>query len=426
TLVLLDDRFREALPLVFDFLGVPDPERPLPRMDSDARQRQLIAFVRELGHARSAREPAVILIDDLHWIDPASDALLGRLLDAVGGTRTLVLLNFRPEYQGEWVWRPDYHRVALRPLGHEATEDLLAALLGTDPSLAALRARVGERAGGHPVLLEELGQSLVEGGQLAGTPGAYRWVGGTADPTIPATVQSVLAARIDRLPEPAKAVLQAAAVIGREFTEPVLRRVLEGTAEALAGALGTLTRAELILEQALYPEAAYAFRHPLTHEVAYRSQLTERRRRVHARVAEALADVGAGSLDERSALLAHHWEEAGDALHALRWHARAGEWLGARAAVEAMRPLPAARRVLPEAPESPETLGLGTTACLWALNLQWRVGLSEDEVADVFKEGMSLAERSGDLGTRARLLDSYGVAISVAGRYREGLAHVEE
>jgi adenylate cyclase len=427
TLVLLDDRFREALPLVFDFLGVPDPERPLPRMDPDARQRQLVGLVGEIAHARSAREPAVILIDDLHWIDLASDALLGRLIDAVGGTRTLVLLNFRPEYQGEWVWRPDYHRVALRPLGHEAIEELLTALLGTDPSLAAVRARVGERAGGNPFFAEELVQSLVESGQLAGTPGAYRWVGGAADPTIPATVQSVLAARVDRLPDAAKAVLQAAAVIGREFTEPVLRRIVEGTAEALAGALATLTRAELVLEQALYPEAAYAFKHPLTHEVAYRSQLTERRRRVHARVAAALADLRAGSLDERSALLAHHWEEAGDALQALRWHARAGEWLGTRAPVEAMRHWQAVRRLLLEVPESPETLDLGTTACLWVLNLQWRVGLSEEEVAHAFAEGKALAERSGDLVARTRLLETYGIAIAmVAGRYREGLAHIEE
>src|SRR5262245_14516533 len=427
TLVLLDDRFREALPLVFDFLGVPDPERPLPRMDPDARQRQLVGLVGEIAHARSAREPAVILIDDLHWIDPASDALLGHLLDAVGGTRTLVLLNFRPEYQGEWVWRPDYHRVALRPLGHEATEELLTALLGTDPSLAAVRARIGERAGGNPFFSEELVQSLVEAGPLAGTPGAYRWAGGTADPTIPATVQAVLAARIDRLPEAAKAVLQTAAVIGREFTEPVLRRVVEGPAEALAGALAALTRCELVFEQALYPEAAYAFKHPLTHEVAYRSQLAERRRRVHARVAEALADLGAGSLDERSALLAHHWEEAGDALQALRWHARAGEWLGTRAPVEAMRHWQAVRRLLPEAPESPETLDLGTTACLWVLNLQWRVGLSEQEVAQAFAEGTALAKRSGDLVARTRLLETYGIAIAlVAGRYREGLTHIEE
>ncbi len=424
TLVLLDDRFREALPLVFDFLGVPDPERPLPRMEPEARQRQLVGFVSELSRARSAREPAVILIDDLHWIDPASDALLARLLDGVGGTRTLMLLNFRPEYQAEWMRRADYQQVALRPLGREASEELLTALLGSDGSLARLRARIAERAGGNPFFVEELVQSLVEGGLLTGEAGAYRWSGGAGEPAIPATVQNVLAARIDRLPEDAKAVLQTAAVIGREFAEPVLRRAVEEPTEQLSGALATLTRAELVLEQAPYPDALYAFKHPLTHEVAYGSQLTERRRRVHARVAEALAEVAAGSPDERSAMVAHHWEEAGDALQALRWHARAGEWLGMRAPVEAMRHWQAVRRLLPEVPESPETLGLGTAACL---NLQWRAGLSEEEVAQAFAEGKALAERSGDLSARARLLNFYGIAISiVGGRYREGLAHVEE
>jgi class 3 adenylate cyclase/tetratricopeptide (TPR) repeat protein len=427
TLVLLDDRFREALPLVFDFLGVPDPERPLPRMEPEARQRQLVGFVSELIRARSAREPAAILIDDLHWIDPASDALLARVLEGVAGTRTLVLLNFRPEYQAEWMRRADYQQVALRPLGREASEELLTALLGGDPSLVPLRARIAERAGGNPFFVEELVQSLVEGGELAGEAGAYRWAGGAGDPAIPATVQNVLAARIDRLLEAAKAVLQTAAVIGREFAEPLLRRVVEEPAEVLAGALATLTRAELVLEQALYPEAVYAFKHPLTHEVAYRSQLTERRQRVHARVAEALAEVGAGSLDERSPLLAHHWEEAGDALQALRWHARAGEWLGTRAPVEAMRHWQAVRRLLPEVSESPQALGLGTAACHWVLNLQWRAGLSEEEVEQAFAEGKALAERSGDLAARARLLFAYGSAISIgAGRYREGLAHVEE
>jgi class 3 adenylate cyclase/tetratricopeptide (TPR) repeat protein len=428
TLVLLDERFGEVLPLVFDFLGVPDPERPLPHLDPDARQRQLIGFVSELGRARSAREPAVILIDDLHWIDPASDAILARVLDGIGGTRTLVLLNFRPEYQAEWMRRADYQQVALRPLAPEAITELVTSLLGDDRSLVSIRGRITARAGGNPFFAEELVQSLVETGALAGARGGYRWTGSAEDTAIPATVHGLLAARIDGLPEAAKGVLQTAAVIGREFTEPVLRRVEDDLVAAeLAGTLATLTRAELILEQALYPEAVYAFKHPLTHEVAYRGQLAERRRRVHARVAEALAGLGAGSLDERSALVAHHWEEAGDALQAIRWHARAGEWLGLREPVEAMRHWQAIRRLRSDIPESPETLELGARACLWALNLQWRVGLSEDEVARAFAEGRELAERGGDLGARARLLDTYGLAISIVGaRYREGVAHVEE
>jgi class 3 adenylate cyclase/tetratricopeptide (TPR) repeat protein len=428
TLVLLDDRFREVLPLVFDFLAVPDPERPLPRMDPDARQRQLVDFVSELGRARSAREPAVILVDDLHWIDPASDALLARVLEGVGGTRTLVLVNHRPEYRAEWMQAAGYQQIELPPLGRDATDELLTGLLGDDPQLGPARARIGERAGGNPFFVEEPVRSLVDGGQLAGAPGAYRWLGGSADPTIPATVQGVIAARIDRLPEAAKSLLQTAAVIGRGFSEAVLRRVVDEPIDGgLADALATLTRAELVFARALYPEALYTFAHPLTHEVAYRSQLTERRRRVHARVAESLARLEPSTLTERSALLAHHWERAGDALQALRWHARAGDWLGAREPMEAMRHWQAVRRLVRDVPETTETLDLGTSACLWTLNLEWRVGLSEKEIAQTFSEGTAMAERRGDLAARVRLLETHGLAISmVAARYREGLALTEE
>src|SRR5204862_2804776 len=131
------------------------------------------------------------------------------------------------------------------------------------------------------------------------------------------------AARIDRLGEREKLVLQTAAVIGREFTEPVLRRVSDLPETDLAAVLAKLTSAEFIYEQALYPQAEYAFKHPLTQEVVYRSQLGERRSRTHAAVARAIAELYPEQLEERAALLAHHWEEAGDALEAARWHRRA-------------------------------------------------------------------------------------------------------
>src|SRR5207249_9119585 len=146
---------------------------------------------------------------------------------------------------------------------------------------------------------------------------------------VPATVQAVLAARIDRLPEREKEVLQAAAVIGKEFAEPVIRRVSEFSQADVAAALRTLALAEFIYEATAHPEGGYAFKHPLTHEVAYRSQLGERRARIHAAVARALAALHPDKLDERAALLAYHWEAAGDALEAARWNRRAAEWVRA-------------------------------------------------------------------------------------------------
>ena len=145
---------------------------------------------------------------------------------------------------------------------------------------------------------------------------------------VPATVQAVLAARIDRLPEREKRLLQVASVIGKDFPEPLLAEVAELPADELKAALAALRRAEFIHEQALYPVAEYAFKHPLTQEVALGSQLRERRRQVHAAVARAIERQDAERLDERAALLAHHWEEAGEALAAARWHRRAAEWVG--------------------------------------------------------------------------------------------------
>ena len=138
-------------------------------------------------------------------------------------------------------------------------------------------------------------------------------------------MQAVLAARIDRLPEREKRLLQVASVIGKDFSEPLLAAVADLPADELKASLAALQRAEFIHEQALYPVAEYAFKHPLTQEVALGSQLRERRRHVHAALARAIEEQEAGHLDEHAALLAHHWEEAGEALNAARWHRRAAK-----------------------------------------------------------------------------------------------------
>src|SRR5262245_23063323 len=150
TLLLLGEEFREVLPIVFEFLGVADPEKPASLVDGDARQRVLFGFVRRLTQARAEREPVVILIDDLHWIDPASDAYVGQFVEAIEGRRVLFVANFRPEYDGAWLRKSYYQQVPLLPLGREATEALLDDLLGLDGALGSLRAKILERTRGNP------------------------------------------------------------------------------------------------------------------------------------------------------------------------------------------------------------------------------------------------------------------------------------
>jgi tetratricopeptide (TPR) repeat protein len=230
-----------------------------------------------------------------------------------------------------------------------------------------------------------------------------------------------LAARIDRLAEGAKRTLQTAAVIGKDFSEPVLAQVLadvspnDGTAAEVTTTLRTLEQAEFIYTQGLFPVAEYTFKHPLTQEVAYETLLRERRARVHAAVARASAEIYADKLDEKAALLAHHWEHAGDAWQAALWHKRAAEWAGVTNANEGLRHWEHVRRLLRPLPHTPEALQLGIAACVGNLNLCWRLGTPLAEATDIFEEGRLLAEEAGDVRAQAALHGTYGCALGLVG-----------
>ena len=331
-LLLMDDSFRDALPVLFDVFGVPDPAHPSPALDPEQRQKRIQGVVKRVLHDPTyGGGTRVILLEDLHWFDGASDAFLETFVESVPATRDLWLLNFRPEYQARWMQRSYYQHLPLQPLAPDAIRQLLHNELGNDPSVEALPEMIHARTKGNPFFIEEVVQTLIESGHLTGARAAYRLTTPVEALQVPATVQAVLAARIDRLAEREKQVLQTAAVIGKTFDEALLRRVLGSLAAVdettLGQALSTLIASEFLFEAALYPEVEYSFKHPLTQEVAARSQLRERRARVHAAVAQALEEAG-GNLDEHAAEIAQHWAEADDAGRAARWHRRAAEWAG--------------------------------------------------------------------------------------------------
>jgi adenylate cyclase len=322
--------------------------------------------------------------------------------------------------------RSYYQQMPLIPLGPEAITELLRDLLGTDLSLAGLADRIRDRTGGNPFFIEEVVQALTEAGSLEGSSGAYRLVKPVDEVAIPAKVQSVLAARIDRLGEREKQVLQTASVIGRSFSEPVLKALAELPDTDLAASLSSLQRSEFIYEQALYPEAVYVFKHALTQEVAYRSQLTERRAHVHGAVARTIANLYPERLDEQAALIAHHWEEAWEALEAVRWHSRAAQWAGTSHLAEALGHWRKVRELLERVPESEETVALGVAARIQILAAAWRLGVSEEEAAVAFAEGKALAERSGDLRGLAHLSTTYAAARGLGGDVEAYLYHSTE
>jgi class 3 adenylate cyclase/tetratricopeptide (TPR) repeat protein len=395
-LLLLDEGFREFLPLVFDLMGVSDPARPAPAMDPDARQRRLFAVQRRVV-AGTRDEVNVTLIEDLHWIDDASEAWLANMVEAAAGAKSLLVVNFRPEYRATWVQKSYYRQLPLLPLGKDAVRDLLTDLLGSDPSLAGLAETIHERTAGNPFFTEEVVQALIESGNLEGARGAYRLTTPIDHLEVPSTVQAVLSARIDRLPESEKQLLQTASVIGKEFAEPILEAVAEPPTGDLAGLLQALKDSEFIYQQALYPVSEYAFKHPLTQEVALGSQLQDRRRRVHAAVACAIQEAHPDKLDERAALLAHHYESAGEMLEAVRWHRRAAEWLLRSDMARALAHWLRVYEIASGLPAVREAMELAVKACEMLLSNGWRVSLLDEPAWErLAREGEALADRLED------------------------------
>ena len=407
-LLLLDRSFEEALPVVFELLGVSDAARPPSTSDPDAKQRQLFAMLHELQEADTREQTDITLIEDLHWLDGASEAWVRELVRSVLGRHQLLLVNFRPEFHAEWTGMSHYQQIALQPLGHGAVRELLEDLLGNDPTLANLAETIHTRTAGNPFFTEEVVQSLIESGNLEDTRGHYRLTTPVAQLEVPATVQPLLAGRIDRLAEREKRVLQTAAVIGKEVARPMLAAVLpEIGAPELDAALARLVASEFMYEQSLYPAVIYAFKHPLTQEVALGSQLGARRRSVHAAVARAHPTLHPNSDDEDAALIAYHWEQAGEPIEAARWYARAARWTGTMDAVESLRLWEQVRRLLAGAEDAEEAVRLGIEAGRGILNAGWRGGGSTD-FEEVFEQTRRLCERANDCRSLAILWNLYG------------------
>ena len=406
-LALLDDAFADDRALVLDFLGVADPKTPSLQLEPAVRQRRLFTFLRRLIQLRTEGEPMVLLIDDLHWIDPGSDLFLAQIVEAVSATHTLLLVNFRPEYEAAWTRKSWVLRLPMAPLSTGALAELVRDWVGSSPSVAAIPMLVGARSGGNPFFAEEIVLSLIETARLVGTRGAYELATAIDAVEVPATVQSLLAARIDRLGDREKQLLYTAAVIGKEFFRPLLESVVEIRGDDLEAALTALLAAELVHERAIYPVAEYAFKHPLTHEVALGAQLSGARRARHAAVAEAITATEADRLDEHAGLLAHHWTEAGEALRAATWHVRAARWVRLTDLAASRRHWSRARALLVKLPDAPERMRLLLQVYPELLDTLDRLGAEAAESEAVFREAIALAEHVGDRRTEALVEAAY-------------------
>jgi class 3 adenylate cyclase len=265
---------------------------------------------------------AILEIEDLHWADATSEEFLSYLVEGLTGTPLLLLLTYRSGYRPRWMDKSYATQITMRRLGERESQRVVGAALRRASVPAELTRLVLEKAEGNPFFLEELTRSLVERGNWGD-------VAQVADTAVPDTIQGVLMARIDRLPDEHKRLLQAAAVIGREFSTRLLARIWEGPSP-LAPLLRDLQRGEFVYEMPAAAEPVHLFKHALTQEVVYQSLLTARRRALHGAAGRALEELYAGRLEEACAGLAHHFSQAGEAAKAVEYLSLLAEQAAAR------------------------------------------------------------------------------------------------
>jgi adenylate cyclase len=396
--LLLDPGFADDLPLIFDFLGVPDPERPVPKMNPEGRARSLADFLCRLVGNPARRKILVLIVEDLHWIDGGSQAMLNGLIEGMDGTPTLALVNYRPEHTPAWADAGHYETIELQPLDRTDTAKLLRDLAGEDPSLDGIEEPIHERTGGNPFFIEEIVRELAECGHLEGERGAYRLAKPIEDAGVPVTVQAILGARIDRLGHDAKQLLQVASVLGKEVSAEALGMAAGLDAEAMEEALRELMVGGFLYEAEIYPERVLAFRHPLTREVAYGTQLASQREATHAAAAWATIELEPPERhDELAALIADHLKQGGETLDSARWSARAAHWAGHSRPRDAMRLWHETMELSGELEANEESDALGIASRLAQIQFAWRVGMDLEEQAQLLDEAEEIADRRGDI-----------------------------
>jgi class 3 adenylate cyclase/tetratricopeptide (TPR) repeat protein len=320
------------------------------------RRQRTMEYLKRLLLRQSQVQPLVVVFEDLHWIDSETQALLDGLVDSLPTARMILLVNYRPEYQHRWGSKSYYTQLRIDPLTPQSAEALLDALLGAGADLKSLKERLIERTEGNPFFLEESVRTLAETSVLIGARGAYRLGKPVSMIEIPATVQAILAARIDRLPPEDKQLLQSAAVIGKDVPFVLLRRIAGNVdEEALRQGLLQLQTGEFLYETSVFPELEYTFKHALTHDVAYGSLLHDRRRALHGSITDAIERLYANRLVEQVERLAHHAYRGELWAKAVMYHRRAGAKAQARSAHrEAVMWFEQAFNALRRMPESAE------------------------------------------------------------------------
>jgi tetratricopeptide (TPR) repeat protein len=403
----------DAAPLIADLLQLPVGVRyPATTLNPAQRRRRLLAALTGWVFGAARLQPLVMVVEDLHWLDP-STLELEQLLAEQGATVPLMLLYAaRPEFRAPWPMRSHHTQITLSRLSARRVREMVALVAARNALTSESVEAVIERTGGVPLFVEELTRALLEGGQTKLSRGE-----------IPVTLHDSLMARLDRLGL-AKEVIQIGAVIGGEFSYELLRAVHPLAEPELQAALCKLTDAELLYVRGIALDAIYQFKHALIRDAAYEALLKSRRRELHREVAVTIDRKFPMLKEAHPEMLARHWAEAGDADHAITEWQRAGKAAEAGSAfTEARESYQQAIALLDLLPESPERdlceLGLAQSI---VRPLMFTAGYSAPETVRAMDLAAVLAKKSGSLKQLGDLMIARGIAYDVAGNFQAAAA----
>jgi tetratricopeptide (TPR) repeat protein len=418
-LAMLDPSLEDTRPYLFSLLGIVEGADPLGQMDGQLKKRRTLEAIKRILLRESLNQPLMVIFEDLHWIDEATQEFLNLLADSLGTAKLLLLVNYRPEYSHRWSSKTYYTQLRLDPLGKASADEMLTALLGDNRDLLPLRRLIIDRTEGNPFFMEEIVQVLLEEGALVRDRAGIKLTEPLNALKIPPSVQGILAARIDRLPADAKELLQTLAVTGREFPLSLIQALVAKSDEELDRLLNDLQLGEFIYEQPATGGIEYIFKHALTQEVAYNSVLVERRRQLHERTATALETLYASSIEEHLADLAHHYGRSANADKAVEYLTRAGrQALNRSAYAEAQAQLQQGIEWIKKLPRSPELDArelelLGTLAKV----LMVTRGVTASETRVAAERARDLAEKAGKLDQLVTQVVGIWQSVAASGDY---------
>ncbi len=317
-LIRLDGKLLASLPSFHEILSVPVEDEKYLQIEPQQRRQRIFEAIRDLLLRESQVEPLLLAVEDLHWIDKTSREFLDYLIGWMANSRILLVLLYRPEFTHTWGCKSYYTQIGLGQLSARTSAELVQAIFEEGEVVPELKDFILGRAGGNPLFVEELTHSLIENGSIHRKDDRHVLTRKASEIQVPDTIQGIIAARMDRLEERLKRIMQVASVIGREFAYRLLATIT-GMKEDLKASLLNLQGLEFIYEKQLFPELEYIFKHVLTQEVAYNSLLLKHRRELHEKTGQAIEQVYAERLEEYYELLAYHYVHSDNSAKALEY-----------------------------------------------------------------------------------------------------------